>query len=146
MRGQGVVGPTCREGNTNILTHDLVHRTHLEIFEYYYPQAPAHRTRAPHTARAVVRPRGRRLCSEGRGLGPGARRPIFSDWWMDDWITHVYGVSRTRRGPFVVRHRIGHQGTRYEVDQTHEARLQTELQSGRRRVERWLLSEDLART
>ena len=43
--------------------------------------------------------------------------------------------SRTRRGPFVVRHRIGHQGTRYEVDQTHEARLQTELQSGRRRVE-----------
>jgi hypothetical protein len=33
----GVVGPICREGNTRIITHDLVHRTHLEIFDYYYP-------------------------------------------------------------------------------------------------------------
>ena len=33
----GVVGPTCHEGNTRILTHDLVHRTHLSIFEHYYP-------------------------------------------------------------------------------------------------------------
>ena len=33
----GVVGPTCHEGNTRIITHDLVHRTHLEIFDYYYP-------------------------------------------------------------------------------------------------------------
>ena len=103
----GVVGPTCHEGNTRILTHDLVHRTHLDIFEHYYP-------------------------------------PIFSDWWMDDWITHVYSPSRTRRGPFVVRHRIGHQGTRYEVDQSHEQQLQSELASGRRRVERWLLTQQQA--
>ena len=33
----GVVGPVCNEGNTRILTHDLVHRTHLQIFEHYYP-------------------------------------------------------------------------------------------------------------
>lgn len=33
----GVVGPLCREGNTAILTHDMVHRTHLQIFETYYP-------------------------------------------------------------------------------------------------------------
>ncbi|XP_053384546.1 uncharacterized protein LOC123535611 [Mercenaria mercenaria] len=33
----GVVGPTCHEGNTHILTHDMVHRTHLEIFDFYYP-------------------------------------------------------------------------------------------------------------
>jgi GT2 family glycosyltransferase len=34
----GVVGPTCNEGNTGIiLTHDMVHRTHLDIFPYYYP-------------------------------------------------------------------------------------------------------------
>ena len=32
----GVVGPTCEEGNTKILTHDMVHRTHLDIFGYYY--------------------------------------------------------------------------------------------------------------
>ena len=103
----GVVGPVCHEGNTRILTHDLVHRTHLQIFAHYYP-------------------------------------PVFSDWWMDDWITHVYGPSRTQRGPFVVRHRIGHQGTRYEVDQAHKERLESELQSGRQRVERWLLSASTA--
>ncbi|XP_053379658.1 uncharacterized protein LOC128548541 isoform X2 [Mercenaria mercenaria] len=33
----GVVGPTCHEGNTGILTHDMVHRSHLEIFDFYYP-------------------------------------------------------------------------------------------------------------
>ena len=70
-----------------ILTHNFTHRTHMLIFEHYYP-------------------------------------PVFSDWWMDDWITHVYGPARTRRGPFLVRHRIGHQGTRYEVDQSHEQQLQ----------------------
>lgn len=35
----GVVGPTCGEGNQEILTHDMVHRTHLVIFEKtYYPE------------------------------------------------------------------------------------------------------------
>ena len=33
----GVVGPTCHQGNTEIMTHDMVHRTHLDIFENYYP-------------------------------------------------------------------------------------------------------------
>tara|TARA_A100001015_G_scaffold28367_2_gene31516 strand:+ start:1786 stop:6273 length:4488 start_codon:yes stop_codon:yes gene_type:complete len=33
----GVVAPVCKQGNTNIFTHDMVHRTHLEIFGEYYP-------------------------------------------------------------------------------------------------------------
>jgi hypothetical protein len=33
----GVVGPNCPDGNTKILTHDMVHRTHLDIFGDYYP-------------------------------------------------------------------------------------------------------------
>ncbi|KAL7540715.1 hypothetical protein ACHAXR_011304 [Thalassiosira sp. AJA248-18] len=33
----GVVGPTCKQGNTKIMTHDMVHRSHLEIFGEYYP-------------------------------------------------------------------------------------------------------------
>lgn len=34
----GVVGPTCRQGNEDILTHDMVHApTHYEIFDTYYP-------------------------------------------------------------------------------------------------------------
>ena len=33
----GVVGPTFKEGNTEILTHSLVHRSHLDIFKFYFP-------------------------------------------------------------------------------------------------------------
>jgi hypothetical protein len=33
----GAVGPTCHEGNTAILTHDFVHRTHLDLFQTHYP-------------------------------------------------------------------------------------------------------------
>eukprot|EP00960_Hanusia_phi_P002190 62823-Hanusia_phi.AAC.1 len=33
----GVVGPTCKQGNTAILTHDMVHRLHFDIFDFYYP-------------------------------------------------------------------------------------------------------------
>jgi hypothetical protein len=33
----GVVGPTCHEGNTAIMTHDFVHRTHRDIFPWHYP-------------------------------------------------------------------------------------------------------------
>ena len=35
----GVVGPICTHGNQQILTHDMVHRTHLDIFHNYYPPA-----------------------------------------------------------------------------------------------------------
>ena len=34
----GVVGPWFKEGNVAILTHDFVHRTHLDIFGFYYPR------------------------------------------------------------------------------------------------------------
>ena len=97
----GVVGPICHEGNTRILTHDLVHRTHLQIFEFYYP-------------------------------------PILSDWWMDDWITHVYGSSRFTKGPFLVRHHVSVHGTRYDIDYEHERALRGELDRGSGKVDAWL--------
>ena len=97
----GVVGPVCNEGNTNIMTHDLVHRTHLQIFDFYYP-------------------------------------PILSDWWMDDWISKVYGPRRTRKGPWLVRHMVQIHGTRYDVDRAHERKLVGELDLGRKRLEQWL--------
>ena len=34
----GVVGPYFKEGNTAILTHDFVHRSHVDIFGFYYPR------------------------------------------------------------------------------------------------------------
>ncbi|EOD09498.1 hypothetical protein EMIHUDRAFT_432883 [Emiliania huxleyi CCMP1516] len=99
----GVVGPVCAEGNAKILTHDLVHRHHLSIFEFYYP-------------------------------------PVLSDWWMDDWITHVYGTRRFTKGPFSVRHHTGAHGQRYAVDNAHKAALRGELQRGRQRIEAWVRS------
>jgi hypothetical protein len=35
----GVVGPTCNQGATYILTHDFTHRTHIEVHGTYYPRA-----------------------------------------------------------------------------------------------------------
>jgi len=92
----GVVGPTCDEGNTKILTHDFTHRTHFRIFgrETYYPVA-------------------------------------LSDWWMDDWISRVYGRQRTKRLPQVTVGHSGHHGTRYEIDHSHAALLASELTKGR---------------
>ena len=34
----GVVGPDHKGGNTAILTYDFVHRTHIDIFGFYYPR------------------------------------------------------------------------------------------------------------
>jgi len=34
----GVVGPNHSGGNVGILTYDFVHRTHIEIFGFYYPR------------------------------------------------------------------------------------------------------------
>ena len=35
----GVTGPRVKGGNAAILTHDFVHRTHLDVFPTYYPPA-----------------------------------------------------------------------------------------------------------
>ncbi|ELT90983.1 hypothetical protein CAPTEDRAFT_222571 [Capitella teleta] len=34
----GVVGPKHKGGNTAILTYDFVHKTHVELFGFYYPR------------------------------------------------------------------------------------------------------------
>lgn len=65
--------------------------------------------------------------------------PVFTDWWMDDWITRVYQAShRMARGPFRVQHLIDYQGTRYEVDQAHGKLLARELKAGERTIREWL--------
>ena len=53
----GVVGPNG--GLPRILTHDFVHRTHMDIFDKAYYPTP------------------------------------LVDWYMDDWVSHVYGSKRT---------------------------------------------------
>ena len=101
----GVVGPTCKQGNLDILTHDFVHRTHMEIFENnYYPQE-------------------------------------LTDWWMDDWMTTVYGVQRTLRSQSV--HVINHielHGKRYEVELSNWKKLKSLVIAiaGRGKIVDWM--------
>ena len=33
----GVVGPNCSEGNIVAFTHDMVHESHIQMFNFYYP-------------------------------------------------------------------------------------------------------------
>eukprot|EP00977_Amphora_coffeiformis_P006424 scaffold1369_cov163-Amphora_coffeaeformis.AAC.3 len=98
----GVVGPTCKQGNTAILTHDLVHRTHLDIFNDYYPDE-------------------------------------FDNWWIDDWITRVYGPSRTTKlRTWEIRHHVDHHGTRYTVNEKLKAQLIITLERGRKSIDTYL--------
>lgn len=98
----GVVGPTCRQGNTQILTHDFVHRTHLDIFKDYYPNE-------------------------------------FDNWWIDDWITAVYGANRTTKLPdWEVFHHVGKHGTRYKVTPAQKNQLTMTVERGGKRIQSFL--------
>lgn len=102
----GVVGPTCKQGNLAILTHDMVHRTHLVIFRReYYPE-------------------------------------VFGNWWLDDWISRVYGPERTvKLTDWEVVHHTCHHGTRYSVIKPPEGvdnTLYRELKKGTHLVNKWL--------
>jgi len=105
----GVVGPVCREGKTSILTHDMVHRTHLDIFQTYYP-------------------------------------PQFHNWYVDDWISEVYGRDRTTKIPgWTVHHHVG--PPRYNPIMVDNRTLQQTIKEGRERImaylSRWNVSRKL---
>lgn len=61
------------------------------------------------------------------------------DWWMDDWITHIYGPNRSylsRR--IVVMHHTQAHGKRYSVDFENEKKLLSTLEYGRKLIRRWM--------
>mmetsp|Transcript_22478 Transcript_22478/g.57932 ORF Transcript_22478/g.57932 Transcript_22478/m.57932 type:complete len:334 (-) Transcript_22478:693-1694(-) len=106
----GVTGPLCKQGNQAILTHDMVHRTHLDIFGDYYPA-------------------------------------VFSNFFVDDWITHVYGTSRTTRSQvWEVVHHTQHSGTRYHADRGAGDHLNEELNKGGLLVQRYIEHLPLAQS
>ncbi len=103
----GVVGPACDQGNTWILTHDFVHKSHLDIFPTYYPA-------------------------------------VFKDWYLDNWISLVYGRSRTYRlFSARVEHRIGAHSTRYEYVPEVVKHMGDELIKGRKLVRKYLKKKKL---
>ena len=70
--------------------------------------------------------------------------PPLSDWWMDDWISKVYGRQRTRRSyDVIVKHLVKVSGTKYNIDGKHALLLPTEVEAGRRHIERYLEREGL---
>ena len=102
----GVVGPSCSQGNTKILTHDMVHRTHLEIFESYYPV-------------------------------------VFHNWYIDDWISHVYGASRTQKiKDWTVVHHVDQQGQRYAEKRSDSKLLHGEIAAGEKLIKAYLAAKD----
>ena len=102
----GVVGPRCDQGHTPILTHDFVHRAHMEIFDMnYYP-------------------------------------PELSDWWMDDWISFVYGRNRTFMSHDApIFHHVGAHGRRYAVNFTHGALLNDLILNGRKQIRAYMVKQ-----
>ncbi|CAE7420300.1 unnamed protein product [Symbiodinium microadriaticum] len=100
----GVVGPSSLGSVDAILTHDFVHRVHMEIFEQdYYP-------------------------------------PELTDWWMDDWISRVYGKKRTliAKEVAVMHHTYAH-GQRYEVDRGNQRLVPNALKKGRELIRQWMV-------
>jgi hypothetical protein len=107
----GVIGPSSLGSNDNILTHDFVHRVHMEIFEMnYYPLE-------------------------------------LVDWWMDNWISFVYGSQRTfiSKTSVVVHHTYAH-GQRYEVDRGNERHLTPAITNGRKKIRNWMLKNNITET
>jgi hypothetical protein len=100
----GVVGPTCMQGNSRILTHDFVHLpTHMSIFDgLYYPS-------------------------------------VFRNWYLDDWISLVYGAHRTEKmRDWRVTHHTQFYGTRYTPDVGARRFVKTEVGRGQERIRTWL--------
>jgi hypothetical protein len=56
----------------------------------------------------------------------------LSDWWMDDWISRVYGVKRTFLLKSVqVKHHCYHHPKRYQVNSTHRTLLPLAIEKGK---------------
>ena len=102
----GVVGPTCNQGNTRILTHDMVHRTHFDIFETYYPKE-------------------------------------LKNWYIDDWISAVYGSNRTKKMQnWVVMHHV-QGGTRYQPSTFQSKMLRSLIDVGQAKLKLFLSQVDV---
>ena len=102
----GVIGPSAFESKNRILTHDFVHRTHLDIFHgVYYP-------------------------------------PEFTDWYMDDWISSVYGPERTFLSQRVgIDHHNRYRERVYAVNRQNHLLLAPLIQRGQEQIAQWMTQQ-----
>jgi hypothetical protein len=60
---------------------------------------------------------------------------VFDNYYVDDWITHVYGANRTRKLRTVrVSHRLGYHGQQYFASGEQEGLLAETLRVGREQI------------
>lgn len=62
--------------------------------------------------------------------------PQLSDWWMDDWVSRVYGRERTAMASSggKVFHHTGKHGSRYQVDMSHKKFLEGLVKEGHKKI------------
>ena len=66
--------------------------------------------------------------------------PLLVDWWMDDWISFVYGKQRTFKAMDIpVMHHTGAHGQRYKVDERNQYKLKALVEEGRKKIRSWML-------
>ena len=62
---------------------------------------------------------------------------------MDDWISYVYGQTRTFKAHKAkVIHHTGAHGQRYEVDKNNEKALSQLVIDGRKMIRKWMLMHE----
>lgn len=137
----GVVGPTHVGGKSSIMTHDFVHRTHMDIFggmnsgneweneiDHY-----GHNT----STNNII---NRTISWSGSPSYALYYPPLLVDWYMDDWISRVYGESRTKKMKTVtVTHHINAHGQRYSVDNTTKNLLKSSIEEGEQKIAAYLM-------
>ncbi len=70
--------------------------------------------------------------------------PELTDWWMDDWISLVYGQARTFKAASIpVIHHTGAHGQRYTVDASHQDQLEGLVRAGRTKIRQWMLKNNV---
>merc|ERR1712032_850631 len=70
--------------------------------------------------------------------------PELVDWWMDDWISRVYGSRRTRQGQSVpVVHHRGAHGQRYQADKSNRKHLERLLAEGKKNIMQYMSTHNL---
>mmetsp|Transcript_1612 Transcript_1612/g.2050 ORF Transcript_1612/g.2050 Transcript_1612/m.2050 type:complete len:450 (-) Transcript_1612:179-1528(-) len=70
--------------------------------------------------------------------------PQLSDWWMDDWISRVYGSRRTLMATSVkAMHHTSKHGQRYKVDQSHKNFLTGLIKEGHNRIAQYMQNQNI---
>lgn len=73
--------------------------------------------------------------------------PVFTDWWMDDYISHLYGSMRTMQSThFPVLHHTATHGRRYDVGEDNSKKVPVLVAEGRQKIAAWMRENGMPET